>query len=72
MKAESFENMFYRTDSSGNAMILFADTGEVVTRLADLNRPPYPIDSDVSVDYEHPNGIVLSVEDAESLGIFPE
>jgi hypothetical protein len=57
--------MFYRINDEGNAQI-FEDNGEVVRRI-DAN--VYPIGSDLSARYEHPNGIVLSVADAEKIGI---
>ncbi len=56
--------MFYRIEN-GNARI-FHESGEVVTRI-DAN--VYPVGSDLSARYEHPEGIVLTVEDAEKLGI---
>ncbi len=57
--------MFYRIDENGNARILY-ESGEPVTRI-DAN--VYPIDSSLSTRYEHPNGIVLTIADAEKLGI---
>lgn len=60
--------MFYRLNSDGNA-VLFEDSGEQVTRI-DAN--VYPVGSNCSARYEHPEGIVLTVEDAEKLGIVKE
>jgi hypothetical protein len=57
--------MFYRINDDGNAIILH-ENGEMVTRI-DAN--VYPVGSDLSARYEHPEGIVLTVEDAEKLGI---
>jgi hypothetical protein len=57
--------MFYRINDDGNAIIL-EDDGSIVTRI-DAN--VYPVGSDLSARYEHPEGIVLTVEDAEKLGI---
>ena len=59
------EKMFYQIDENGNAVI-FHESGEQVTRI-DANI--YPIDSDLSAKYEHANGIILSVDDANGLGI---
>lgn len=64
----STSEMFYRIDENGNAQI-FHNSGEVVTKI-DAN--VYPIDSDFSARYEHATGIVLSVSDAESIGIQAE
>ena len=63
----SYMKMFYRIEN-GNARILH-ESGEMVTRI-DTN--VYPIDSSLSARYEHPEGIVLTVEDAEKLGITAE
>lgn len=60
--------MFYRINDDGNAIILH-ESGEMVTRI-DAN--VYPVGSDLSARYEHPEGIVLTVEDAERLGIEKE
>ena len=60
--------MFYRENTTGNAQI-FEDDGDVATRIdADV----YPVGSDTSARYEHPEGIILTVADAETLGIGPE
>ena len=59
--------MFYRIEN-GNARI-FHETGEVVTRI-DAN--VYPIDSNCSARYTHPDGIVLTIADAKKLGIEAE
>lgn len=58
--------VFGRMNGDGNVELLMVEDGSAVTRLdADL----YPVDSDVSTRYEHPNGIVLSVDDAKRIGI---
>ena len=64
--------MFYRLDVSGNA-IIFDESGENVTRL-DLDEFPliWPVYSDVSAYYEHPAGLLLTVNDAERIGIHNE
>lgn len=60
--------MFYRINSNGNAEV-FNDDGTVATRIdADV----YPIGSDFSSRYEHPEGIILTVSDAEKIGIEAE
>jgi len=59
--------MFYRIEN-GNARI-FHETGEAVTRI-DAN--VYPVDSNYSARYTHPAGIVLTIADAEKLGIEAE
>ena len=60
--------MFYRINNDGNAVI-FENDGSVATRI-DAN--VYPVRSNLSARYEHPNGIVLTVADAEKLGIEKE
>jgi hypothetical protein len=60
--------MFYRINSENNAEIL-NDDGTAATRI-DVN--VYPIGSDLSARYEHPEGIVLTVADAVKTGIAKE
>ena len=60
--------MFYRLNDNGDAQI-FEDSGEVATQI-DAN--VYPIDSNFSTRYEHPDGIILSVEDAIKIGVLNE
>lgn len=61
--------MFYRTNENGDAMILNAEDGSRVTR---IDAGVYPVGSSVSARYEHAGGIVLTVSDAESIGIQAE
>lgn len=60
--------MFYRVNENGDAVV-FHDSGEVATK---IDASVYPIGSDLSARYEHPSGIVLSVADAEKIGIKAE
>lgn len=61
--------MFYRRNDDGNAVIMWAEDGSAVTRIdADV----YPVGSELSARYEHPEGIVLSINDAERIGIHAE
>jgi len=66
--------MFYRTNDDGNAVI-FDDDG-IATTSIDLSghhdHDVYPIGSNRSVEWEHPEGIVLSLADADTLDITPE
>lgn len=58
--------IFGRVNEDGNIYIGYVSEGEPVCRLdADV----YPVGSDFSVRYEHPEGIVLTRVDAEKLGI---
>lgn len=59
-------NLFYRLDDQGNAVILHAEDGSAVTR---IDASVYPIGSSFSTRYEHPEGIILSVDDARKLNI---
>lgn len=61
--------MFYRTNETGNAVILNAEDGSAVTR---IDASVYPIGSSVSARYEHASGIILTVSDAETIGISAE
>ena len=62
------KDLFYRLDENGNAVIFDLD-GDIATTI-DAN--VYHIDSQVSTRYEHPEGIVLTIEDAKKLGIEEE
>ena len=63
---KSHHKIFGRIRDDGNIDILYASDGAPVTRIdADV----YPVESTLSARYEHPRGIVLTREDAESLGI---
>lgn len=62
----AINNMFGRINAAGNVDVLFADSGEPVTRI-DAN--VYPVGSDLSARYEHANGIELTVLDAKNLGL---
>jgi hypothetical protein len=67
---QSVNNIFGRINDDGNVAILYADDGSAVTQLTDGEHPLlWPVDSDVSAYYEHPNGIILTREDADKLGI---
>ena len=68
------ESLFYRLDSAGNAVILDEDGGYQCTRIpeSDGGCSVYPVGSGLSCAYEHVNGIVLTVSDAQKLGINPE
>lgn len=63
------ENMFYRVNDNGDADILNSEDGSRVTR---IDASVYPVGSLVSARYEHPEGIVLSINDAEAIGIAAE
>ena len=63
--------MFYRINENGNAVIL-NDSGTLVTSLTRPLPCVYPIGSNVSAYYEHPEGIVLTVDDAKKCGIEAE
>ena len=63
----SIGEMFYRLDDDGNATIFRAD-GDQSQRVPGT----WPIGSDLSGDHEHPEGITLTVADAEKIGIMAE
>lgn len=68
MKTYSDENgnIFYRVNDNGNADIFYAEDGEAVVS---LDENIYPVGSDVSARYEHPEGLELTIEDAKKIGI---
>ena len=65
-KDENGDNIYGVENEEKNIVLLYADSGEAVTR---LNENVYPVGSDFSTRYEHPEGIVLEREDAEKIGI---
>lgn len=50
----------------GNVVVLHVEDGLAATR---LDASVWPIGSKVSARYDHPQGIILSREDAEKLGL---
>lgn len=62
-------SIFGRVNSSGNVDVLYADDGYAVTRFDNTIATVYPVDSDFSAAYEHPEGITLTQEDAEKIGL---
>lgn len=58
--------IFARKNERGNYDILYSESGEDVTRL-DINI--CPVGSDFCAEYNHPNGIELTLEDVMELGI---
>lgn len=62
----TINEMFGRVNNEGNVDVFFVETGESVTRI-DAN--VYPVGSELSVRYEHPEGITLTMADANSIGL---
>lgn len=63
---ENGNSIFGRMSSCHAVMVLYSDTGENVTR---LDEDVYPVRSPFSARHEHPHGIVLSLADAEEIGL---
>ena len=59
------QRVFGRINDNGNVDLLDYYTGESVTRYPDC----WPLGSDLTGEYEHPEGISLTLEDAEKLKI---
>lgn len=57
--------LFGRIDGNGNVAVFEAD-GSAATRI-DAN--VYPVGSQLSTRHEHPEGIVLTAADAETIGL---
>ena len=58
--------IFGRINADGNVDVLYKDDGSAVTR---LNDAVYPIGSAFSTLHDHPEGIVISIADANNLGM---
>lgn len=65
------EAIFGRRTEDGNVAILFAADGLAVTRMQRGDYPGgiWPVGSDLGCGYEHPNGIILTEDDARKLGV---
>ena len=61
----AISNLFGRINENGNVTVFEAD-GSAATRI-DAN--VYPVGSSLSARHEHPNGIELTVSDAEKIGL---
>lgn len=64
----AINTMFGRINENGNVTV-FEDDGSAATRI-DAN--VYPVGSSTSARYEHPDGIELTVADAEKIGLMIE
>ncbi len=64
--SDQYGKFFGRLDGRGNVAVLHVEDGAAATR---LDAAVYPIGSQLSARYEHPEGIVLSRADAKSLGL---
>lgn len=51
----------------GDIGVFHVEDGEAATRMDCPNL--YPVDSDMGVQYEHPQGIVISRRDADRIGL---
>ena len=60
------DDIFGRINEEGTVDVLYAECGTAVTRL-DAN--VYPVGSDFGARYEHPEGIVLTLDDARKIGL---
>ncbi|EIV2085497.1 hypothetical protein A8C14_003406 [Klebsiella aerogenes] len=59
--------VFGRINEEGTVDILYVEDGHPVTRLDASN--VYPVNSSLSVSYDHAEGIKLTQEDARLIGI---
>lgn len=59
-------NIFGRRRNDGNIDVLHTEDGEAVTI---LDSSVYPVGSEFGARYHHPQGIVLTPEDAASIGL---
>jgi hypothetical protein len=63
---DRFGSFFGRPTDNGTVAVLHIEDGAAATR---LDASVYPVGSDQSARYEHPEGIVLTREDAAKLGM---
>lgn len=57
---------FARPIDAQTVAVLHIEDGEAATR---LDASVYPVGSDLSARYEHPDGITLSIHDATAIGL---
>lgn len=62
-------NIFGRKNENGDIDVLYVEDGYPVTRLDEEMPIVYPINSELSAFYEHPEGITLTLEDAQKIGL---
>ncbi len=67
----SQDGLFGRLTPEGYVAVLHQESGEAATRM-DNNLYPVEGDPSLSVRYEHPEGIVISRQDAERIGLWIE
>jgi hypothetical protein len=63
---DDYDSIYGQYDDDGNIVLLYESDGTPVTRL-DANI--YPVGSDLSTRYEHPEGIHITKEDAYKIGL---
>ena len=63
---DKFGEFFGRLNADNNVDVLHVADGAAATR---LDASVYPIGAQVSARYEHPEGIVITRDDAARLGI---
>lgn len=69
MRAQINE-VYGKLNANGNVSLLYVDDGYPVTRLdTEGFERIYPANSDLSTDWEHPEGIVLTLSDCHHLKI---
>jgi len=59
--------MFGRINDDGDVVMMHAESGELVTRYADLLL--WPVGSHLSSHYEHPRGIAITLDVANAIGL---
>jgi len=58
---------FGRKNKNGSIDLIDSESGEAVTQLCDCT--VWPVGSNLSACYDHPDGIKITLDDAEKLGI---
>ena len=62
-------DIFGRVNESGNVDVLYKSEGEAVCKFDETLPTIYPVDSNHSAYYEHPEGITLERADADKIGL---
>lgn len=64
--------MFYRVNEDGNADIFDAEGYKATSIKTPPHKAVYPMGSPLSTNYNHAEGITLTIDDAKKLGIKEE
>ena len=63
------QEIFGISNDDNTVSLYHCECGEAVTRLDEDMPMVWPVNSDLSGYYEHPNGIIITLDTANSIGL---